>query len=77
MARTAKSRAIARQVADFYGMRLRKNFEFGRRFSEVDSITDLLGLQREYVGGTLLDYASSFYEMAGFGLRGRGRAPNV
>jgi hypothetical protein len=60
--------AWQRQVTDFYGMRLRKNFEFGRRFAEVDGIADLVGLQREYVRDTLLDYASS--AMTGFGLRG-------
>jgi hypothetical protein len=61
--------AWQRQVVDFYGMRLRKNVEFGRRFAEVEGIADLIGLQREYMRGTLLDYASSFYQMAGFGLR--------
>jgi hypothetical protein len=60
--------AWQRQATDFYGMRLRKNFEFGRRFAEVDGIADLVGLQREYVRDTLLDYASS--AMTGFGLRG-------
>ena len=29
--------AWQRQVADFYGMRLRKNVEFGRRFVEVEA----------------------------------------
>jgi hypothetical protein len=62
--------AWQRQVADFYGMRLRKNVEFGRRFVEVEDIADLIGLQREYLRDIVLDYASSFYQMAGFGLRG-------
>ena len=62
--------AWQRQVADFYGMRLRKNVEFGRRFVEVEDIADLMGLQREYLRDIVLDYASSFYQMAGFGLRG-------
>lgn len=65
--------AWPRQVAGFYGRRLRKNVEFGRRFAEVEGIADLLGLQREYVNDMLLDYASSFwsfYGLAGFGLRG-------
>jgi hypothetical protein len=62
-----------RQVAQFYGMRVRKNIEFGRRFAEVEGIADLIGLQHEYVRDMLLDYSSSFwsfYEMAGFDLRG-------
>jgi hypothetical protein len=62
--------AWQRQVADFYGMRLRKNFEFGRRFAAAGDIADVVGLQCEYVRDTLLDYASSVYQMAGFGLRG-------
>ena len=65
--------AWPRQVAGFYGRRLRKNVEFGRRFAEVEGIADLLGLQREYVNDMLLDYASSFwsfYGLAGLGLRG-------
>ena len=59
-----------RQVVDFYGMRLRKNVEFGRRLSEVDGIADLIGAQREYVRGTLLDYVSSFRSLYGFDLHG-------
>ena len=62
--------AWPRQVTDFYGMRLRKNVEFGRRLAEVDGIADLIGLQREYVRGTLLDYLSSFRSLYGFGLHG-------
>jgi hypothetical protein len=62
--------AWQRQVVDFYGMRLRKNVEFGRRLAEADGIADLIGLQREYVRGTLLDYASSFRSLYGFGLHG-------
>jgi hypothetical protein len=59
--------AWPRQVADFYDMRVRKNFEFGQRFAGVGGMADLVGLQREYVRDTLLDYASSVYE--GGGLR--------
>jgi hypothetical protein len=54
----------------FYGMRLRKNFEFGRRFAAAGDIADVVGLQCEYMRDTLLDYASSFYAMAGIGFRG-------
>src|SRR5512132_2148127 len=32
--------AWQRQLADFYGMRLRKNFEFGRRFAAAGDIAD-------------------------------------
>lgn len=59
-----------RQLVDFYGMRLRKNVEFGRRLAEVDGIADLIGAQGEYVRGTLLDYMSSFRSLYGFGLHG-------
>lgn len=59
-----------RQLVDFYGMRLRKNVEFGRRLAEADGIADLIGAQGEYVRRTLLDYASSFCSLYGFGLRG-------
>src|SRR5512147_919038 len=62
--------AWRRQVADLYGMRLRKNFEFGGRFAAAGDIADVVGLQCEYVRDTLLDYASSFYAMAGIGFRG-------
>ena len=62
--------AWPRQVTDFYGMRLRKNVEFGRRLAEADGIADVIGAQGEYVRGTLLDYASSFRSLYGFGLRG-------
>lgn len=62
------------QIVGFYGMRLRKNVEFGRRFAEAEGIAGLVGLQREYVSDMLHDYAAnfwSFYGLAGFGLRGR------
>jgi hypothetical protein len=62
--------AWQRQVADFYGMRLRKNVEFGRRLSEADGIADVIGAQGEYVRATLLDYVSSFRSLYGFGLHG-------
>jgi hypothetical protein len=62
--------AWQRQVAGFYGMRLRKNFEFAGRFAAAGEIADVVGLQCEYVRDTLLDYASSFYSMAGIGFRG-------
>ncbi len=62
--------AWQRQVVDFYGMRLRKNVEFGRRLAEADGIADLIGAQREYVRDTLLDYLSSFRSLYGFGLHG-------
>lgn len=62
--------AWQRQVVDFYGMRLRKNFEFGRRFAGAARIGELIGLQQEYVRDMLIDYASSVYAMAGFGLPG-------
>jgi hypothetical protein len=62
--------ARQRQVANFYGMRLRRNVEFGRRFAEVNGIADLFGLQRKYVSDMLLDYASNFCSLYGFGLRG-------
>jgi hypothetical protein len=62
--------AWQRQVAGFYGMRLRKNFEFAGRFAAAGGIAEVVGLQREYMRDTLLDYASSVYQMAGFGLRG-------
>jgi hypothetical protein len=65
--------AWQRQVTDFYGMRLRKNLEFGRRFAGAAGIADLIGLQHEYVRDMLLDYASSVYQMAGFGLQGARR----
>jgi hypothetical protein len=61
--------AWQRQVVDFYGMRLRKNFEFSRRFAGAARIGELIGLQHEYVRDTLIDYTSSVYTMAGFGLR--------
>jgi hypothetical protein len=57
--------AWQRQVAGFYGMRLRKNVEFGRRLAEVDGIADLIGAQREYVRDMLLDYASGFCSLYG------------
>src|SRR5512132_725347 len=62
--------AWQRQVADFYRMRVRKNFEFARSFAGAGGMDELVGLQCEYVRDTLLDYASSVYTMAGFGLRG-------
>ena len=61
--------AWQRQVVDFYGMRLRKNFEFSRRFAGAARIGELIGLQHEYMRDTLIDYTSSVYTMAGFGLR--------
>jgi hypothetical protein len=61
---------LQRQVVDFYGMRLHKNFEFGRRFAGAARIGELIGLQQEYVRDMLIDYASSVYAMAGFGLPG-------
>jgi hypothetical protein len=57
--------AWQRQVAGFYGMRLRKNIEFGRRLAEADGIPDLIGAQREYVRDMLLDYASGFCSLYG------------
>lgn len=62
--------AWQQHVAEFYGIRLRRNFEFGRRFTKVGGIADLVGLQHEYVRDTLLDYASGFCEMVSFGLHG-------
>lgn len=62
--------AWQRQVAGFYGMRLRKNFEFAGRFATAGGMADVVGLQCEYVRDMLLDYTSSVYQMAGFGLRG-------
>jgi hypothetical protein len=62
--------AWRRQVADFYSMRLRKNFELGRRFAGAGGTAEVVGLQCEYVRDTLLDYALSVYDMAGLGFRG-------
>jgi hypothetical protein len=67
--------AWQQRVAGFYGMRLRKNVEFGRSLAEAQGFPDLLGLQRKYVSDMLLDYASSFCGLYGFSLRGAQQTP--
>ncbi len=62
--------AWQRQVARFYGMRLRKNYEFAGQVAKTGSVVDLVGLQCAYVRDMLADYASSVREMTVFGFGG-------